>query len=85
MYRAAEHHVDDSAMGVVDRVFTDDLGWMFTRNEVREYGIDGHAQSVRDDGMVIRRLLARQVKGGGPSLPALGQTPSPRPSRSVRA
>jgi hypothetical protein len=43
MYRAAEHRADDSAMGEVDRIFTDELGWMFTRNQVREYGIDGHA------------------------------------------
>jgi hypothetical protein len=64
MYRAAAHQVDDSAVGAVDRIFTDDLGWMFTRNEVREYGIDGHAQAVRDDGLVTGRLLATQVKGG---------------------
>jgi hypothetical protein len=54
----------DCAVGAVDRIFTDDLGWMFTRNEVREYGIDGHAQAVRDDGLVTGRLLATQVKGG---------------------
>jgi hypothetical protein len=36
MYRAAEHRADDSAMGEVDRIFTDELGWMFTRNQVRE-------------------------------------------------
>jgi hypothetical protein len=41
MYRAVEHQIDDSAVGAVDRIFTDDLGWMFTRDEVREYGIDG--------------------------------------------
>ena len=64
MYQAAEHQVDDSAVGAVDRIFTDDLGWMFTRNEVREYGIDGHAQAVRDDGLVTGRLLATQVEGG---------------------
>jgi hypothetical protein len=36
MYQAAEHRADDSAMGEVDRIFTDELGWMFTRNQVRE-------------------------------------------------
>jgi hypothetical protein len=30
MYQAAEHRADDSAMGEVDRIFTDELGWMFT-------------------------------------------------------
>ena len=64
MYRAVEHQVDDSAVGVVDRIFTDELGWMFTRNEVREYGIDGHAQATRGDGLVTGRLLATQIKGG---------------------
>ena len=47
MYRAAERRADDSAMGEVDRIFTDELGWMFTRNQVREYGIDGHALVCR--------------------------------------
>jgi len=64
MYRAAEHRADDSAMGEVDRIFTDELGWMFTRNQVREYGIDGHALVVRGDGLVTGRMLATQVKGG---------------------
>ena len=64
MYRAAEHRADDSAMGEVDRIFTDELGWMFTRNQVREYGIDGHALVVRGDGLVTWRMLATQVKGG---------------------
>jgi len=31
---------------------------------VREYGIDGHAQVVRGDGLVTCRMLATQVKGG---------------------
>ena len=64
MYQAAEHRADDSAMGEVDRIFTDELGWMFTRNQVREYGIDGHALLVRGDGLVTGRMLATQVKGG---------------------
>ena len=64
MYRAAEHRADDSAMGEVDRIFTDKLGWMFTRNQVREYGIDGHTLVVRGDGLVTGRMLATQVKGG---------------------
>lgn len=51
-------------MGTVDRILTDELGWMFTPNEVREYGIDGHAQAVRGDGLVTGRMLATQVKGG---------------------
>ena len=51
-------------MGEVDRIFTDELGWMFTRNQVREYGIDGHALVVRGDGLVTWRMLATQVKGG---------------------
>jgi hypothetical protein len=68
MYRAAEHRADDSAMGKVDRIFTDELGWMFTRNQVREYGIDGHALVVRSDGQVTGRMLATQVKGG-PAVP----------------
>jgi hypothetical protein len=38
----------------VDRIFTDELGWMFTRNQVREYGIDGHALVVRGDSLVTR-------------------------------
>jgi hypothetical protein len=63
MRRAPEHRVDDSAVGTVGRVFTDRLGWMFTRNEVREYGIDGHAQAVRGD-LVTGRMLATQIKGG---------------------
>src|SRR5580693_4458936 len=58
MYRAAEHGADDSAMGEVDRIFADELGWMFTRNQVREYGIDGHALVVRGDGLVTGRMLA---------------------------
>jgi hypothetical protein len=64
MYRAAEHRADDSAMGEVDRIFTDELGWMFTRNQMREYGIDGHALAVRGDRLVTGRMLAIQVKGG---------------------
>jgi hypothetical protein len=64
MYRAAKHRADDNAMGEVDRIFTDELGWMFTRNQVREYGIDGHALVVRGDGLVTWRMLAAQVKGG---------------------
>lgn len=64
MYRAPEHRVDDSAVGTVGRIFTDELGWMFTRNEVREYGIDGHALAVRGDGQVTGRMLAAQIKGG---------------------
>jgi hypothetical protein len=51
-------------MGEVDRIFTDELGWMFTRNQVREYGIDGHALVVTGDGQVTGRMLATQVKGG---------------------
>lgn len=64
MLRAPEHQVDDSAVGVVERIFTDELGWMFTRNPAREYGIDGHAQAVRGDGLVTGRMLATQIKGG---------------------
>jgi hypothetical protein len=69
MYRAAEHRADDSAMGEADRIFTDELGWMFTRNQVREYGIDGHALVVRGDGLVTGRMLATQVKGGRVLVP----------------
>ena len=64
MYRAAEHRADDSAIGEVDRIFTDELGWMFTRNQMREYGIDGHALAVRGDCLITGRMLAMQVKGG---------------------
>jgi Domain of unknown function (DUF4365) len=64
MYRAPAHQVDDSSVGTVKRIFNDELGWMFTPNEVREYGIDGHAQAVRDNGLVTGRMLATQIKGG---------------------
>jgi hypothetical protein len=72
MYRAAEHRVDDSALGAVGRIFSDELGWMFTRNEVREYGIDGHAQAVRGDGLITGRMLATQVKAGASRFRRLG-------------
>jgi Domain of unknown function (DUF4365) len=64
MYRASAHRVDDSAVGAVNRAFTDELGWMFTPSKVREYGIDGHAEVVTGDGLVTGRMLATQVKGG---------------------
>ena len=47
MYRAAERRADDSAMGEVDRIFTDELGWMFTRNQVREYGMESFPAALR--------------------------------------
>jgi Domain of unknown function (DUF4365) len=72
MYRAAEHRVGDSALGAVDRIFSDELGWMFTRNEVREYGIDGHVQAVRGDGLITGRMLATQVKAGASRFRRLG-------------
>ena len=64
MRRAPEHQIDDSTVGAVGRIFTDVLGWMFTPNPVREYGIDGHAQAVREDGRITGRMLAQQIKGG---------------------
>jgi hypothetical protein len=64
MRRAPQHQVDDTAVGVVDRIFTDELQWLYTRNQAREYGIDGHAEAVTGDGIVTGRVLATQVKGG---------------------
>ena len=64
MRRAAEHQVDDTSVGVVERIFTDELRWIYTRNQAREYGIDGRAEVVTSDGIVTGRLLATQVKGG---------------------
>jgi hypothetical protein len=42
--RAPAHQIDDTTVGAVGRIFTDELGWMFTPNQAREYGIDGHAR-----------------------------------------
>jgi len=64
MRRAPEHQVDDTSVGVVERIFTDELRWIYTRNQAREYGIDGRAEVVTTDGIVTGRLLATQVKGG---------------------
>lgn len=64
MRRAPEHQVDDSTVGVVDRLFTNELRWIFTRNQVREYGIDGHAEAVTSGSIVTGRVLATQIKGG---------------------
>ena len=64
MRRAPEHQVDDSTVGTVGRIFTDELRWIFTPTSVREYGIDGHAEAVTSGGIVTGRVLAAQIKGG---------------------
>jgi len=63
MLRAAEHAVDDTSVGIVARIVENDLGWLFTRSQAREYGIDGYAEVVTS-GFVTGRLLALQIKGG---------------------
>jgi hypothetical protein len=57
MLRAAEHAVDDTSVGIVARIVENDLGWLFTRSQAREYGIDGFAEVVTG-GFVTGRLLA---------------------------
>ena len=64
MRRAPAHQIDETTVGAVGRIFTDELGWMFTANQAREYGIDGYAQAVRGDGLITGRMLAPQIKGG---------------------
>lgn len=64
MYWAPEHQVDDTAVGVVSRIFTNEIRWIFNPSEKREYGIDGHAHAVRPDGLISGRMLAVQIKGG---------------------
>ena len=61
MLRAVEHQVDDSAVGAVERIVTNEIGWIFTRNQVREYGIDGHADVVTSDSIVTGRMLATEA------------------------
>jgi len=63
MRRAAGHAVDATSVGIVGRIVEDGLGWIFTRSEAREYGIDGYAEVVTG-GIVTGRLLALQIKGG---------------------
>jgi Domain of unknown function (DUF4365) len=64
MRRAPEHRVNSSFVAVVYRIFTNELGWNFTRNQVPEYGIDGHAAVVTSEDIITGRMLATQIKGG---------------------
>ena len=62
--KVPETHITGRAGVVnVDRIFTENFGWLFREQSVSDLGIDAHVEIVRD-GRATGKLIGLQIKSG---------------------
>jgi hypothetical protein len=60
----AEDELGDQGMRTVDRIISEDLGWIFRDQTRKDYGIDALIELVHNDRRVTGRMIAAQIKCG---------------------
>lgn len=61
---SAEDRLGDQGMRIVDRIVSEDLGWVFRDQTRKDYGIDALIELVHSDHRVTGRMIAAQIKCG---------------------
>lgn len=74
---SAEDGLGDQGMRIVDRIVSEDLGWVFRDQTRKDYGIDALIELAHSDRRVTGRMIAAQIKCGKSWFgvdPAIGLT-----------
>jgi hypothetical protein len=61
---SAEDELGDQGMRAVDRIVSEDLGWVFRDQTRKDFGIDALIELVQSDRRVTGRMIAAQIKCG---------------------